>query len=92
MARRCFRWRWEESRGDEHDHWGASTWLFEVDADSRPLRQIEIYDAGPTLRYGPDHAEDEYGFLSRSRLDESARWPLGEVTADEFEAAWTDHP
>lgn len=91
MARRWFKWRWEESRGDAYDHWGASTWLFEVDADSLPQRQIEIYDAGPTLRYGPHLDEDEYGFLGRARLDESQNWPNGEITADEFEEAWTDH-
>lgn len=90
MASRWVKWRWEESRGDENDHWGPSTWLFEVDADSWPLRQIEIYDAGPTLRYGPDHDEDEYGGLGQARLDESENWPRGEITADEFEAAWAD--
>ena len=92
MARRWFKWRWEESRGDENDHWGPSTWLFEVDADSWPLRQIAIYDAGPTLRYGPDRNEDEYGRLGLGRLDESENWPQGEITAAEFEAIWTDRP
>lgn len=90
MAERWFKWRWDESRGDENDHWGPSTWLFEVDADSWPLRQIEVYDAGPILRYGPDHHRDEYGGLGQARLDESENWPEGEITADEFEAAWTD--
>lgn len=91
MGSRWFKWRWDESRGDEHDRWGPSTWLFEVDADSWPLRQIEVYDAGPTLRYGPGHDKDEYGHLGQARLDESENWPQGEITADEFEAAWTGH-
>ncbi len=90
LASRWFRWRWDESRGDEYGHWGPLTWLFEVDADSWPLRQIEIYDAGPSLRYGPDHDEIEYGFLGKARLDEAENWPLDEITANEFEAAWID--
>jgi hypothetical protein len=68
-----------------------STWFFEVDADSWPLRQVEIYDDGPTLRYGPEHDEDEYGSLGQARLNESESWPQGEITASEFEAAWTDY-
>lgn len=91
MARRWFKWRWEEPRDDEHAYWGPSTWLFEVDSDSWPLRQIEIYDAGPTLHYGPGHDEDEYGFLRKARLDESENWPQGEITSDDFEAAWAEH-
>lgn len=64
--------------------------MFEVDQNAWPLRQIEIYDDGPTLCYGSDHHEDEYGRLGQARLDESEKWPRGEITVDEFEAAWTN--
>ena len=90
MGRRWFSRRWEESRGDENDHWGPSSWLFEVNADAWPVRQIEIYDSGPTLRYAPDHIEDEYGCLGQGPLDQSGNWPLGEITAAQFEEAWSD--
>jgi hypothetical protein len=50
-----YRRRWEESRGDADDAWGGSTWYFEVGDDGTPIRQIEIYDLGPTFRYGPGH-------------------------------------
>jgi len=60
---RYFRRRWDESRGDHSDHWGAATYLFEVDSVGRPIRQLEIYN-GTRLRYDSEHSEDEYGFLS----------------------------
>jgi hypothetical protein len=88
MPRRYFKRRWEESRDDRHDSWGASTWYFEVDEEGWPTRQLEVYDAGPTLRYGPGHAEDAAGRLSQSQLDELEDWTPWTVTADEFERAW----
>jgi hypothetical protein len=44
---RFFRRRWEDSRGDEFDAWGAATYLFEVGDNGWPVRQIQVYDAGP---------------------------------------------
>lgn len=55
-----------ESRGDEFDAWGHSVWYFEVDNDGRPVRQIEVYDTGPVLRYRPGHEEDQYGALGQA--------------------------
>jgi hypothetical protein len=80
--------RWEESRGDQHDVWGASTWYFEVDEDNHPIRQVEIYDKGPTLRYGPEHDEDQYGFLSYARFDDIGDWLSWTIPEAEFELAW----
>lgn len=37
-----------------------------------------------------EHYEDEYGYLGQARLNESDSWLQGEITAAEFEAAWTD--
>jgi hypothetical protein len=88
MSTRWFRRRWEESRGDAFDAWGASTWFFEVGADGWPVRQVEVYDEGPTLRYGPDHDEDEYGGLGRARLDEFEDWAPWAISSEDFEEAW----
>jgi hypothetical protein len=83
-----YRRAWDESRGDAHDAWGASEWLFEVDDGGLVLRQIEIYDAGPTLRYNEERPEDEFGGLSMAPLD-SAEWEPFSITVAEFERAWT---
>lgn len=88
VATRFFKRRWEQSRGDQYDAWGASTWFFEIEDDGYPVRQIEAYDRGPTLRYGPGHDEDEYGFLSYAQFEEDEDWARWEITPAEFEQAW----
>jgi hypothetical protein len=85
---RFFRRRWDESRGDEFDDWGPATYLFEVDVDMWPTQQIEVYDFGPILRYGPEHVEDEHGGLGEVRLDELEDWSEWEMSAIEFERVW----
>lgn len=47
--------RWDEPRGDEYDHWGFSWWFFETTVDGEVLRQIEVYDSGPSHRYDQEH-------------------------------------
>ena len=54
MTTRYFKRPWTESRGDQFDKWGYANYFFEVDANGYAIRQIEDYDKGPTLRYGPD--------------------------------------
>lgn len=88
MTTRWFKRRWDESRGDDFDSWGSATYFFEVATDGWPRRQVEVYDDGPTLRYGPDRVEDEYGGLGQARLDEFEDWARWEVSRPEFEAAW----
>ena len=89
MQLRWFRRRWEEFRGDRFASWGAATYLFEVGPDGWPVRQVEVYDNGPTLRYGPDHPEDEFGQLRQARLDDGEDWTPWTITAEEFEEAWS---
>jgi hypothetical protein len=54
----------------------------------RPVRQIEIYDHGPSLRYGPDRVEDEYGQLGVEALGDPDEWSRWVISAEEFERAW----
>lgn len=84
---RYFKRYWDESRGDEHDAWGCAWWYFETDDTGVVVRQIEIYDAGPTLRYHDCRLDDEFGMLSDQPLDfsEFARF---EITQDEFTRVW----
>lgn len=89
MPSRFFRRRWDESRGDEFDGWGHSVWYFEVGPDGWPVRQIEAYDNGPVLRYGPGHEEDRYGGLGQASLDEPDQdWSSHMIARETFERAW----
>jgi len=78
---------WNDDRGDDYSHWGASVWFFEVGEDGFPVRQLEVYESGVILRYGPDHPEDEFGMLSLVSLDAVEFSPFV-ISATEFEAAW----
>lgn len=89
MELRWYRRRWEESRGDAFASWGATTYFFEVGPDGWPLRQVEVYDDGPTLRYGPDHPEDEFGQLGHDRLDRDENWTPWTIPVEVFSEAWS---
>lgn len=86
---RYFKRRWEENRGDARSDWGASWWLFEVNEQGEPSRQIEIYDHAPATCYGPDLIEDADGGRAYDRLDGLEDWTRWEISAAEFEAAWS---
>ncbi|WP_169952787.1 hypothetical protein [Microbispora sp. H11081] len=93
MNGQFYRRRWDESRGDEFDDWGHSVWYFEVDDDGCPVRQVEVYDAGPVLRYGPEHKEDRYGGLGQASLfDPDEDWKQFVITRDMFERVWESPP
>lgn len=90
MPNRFYRRRWDETRGDEFDNWGHSVWLFEVGCDGWPVRQVEIYDVGRVLRYGPNHPEDHYGGLGEASIYDSGDQRNDfEITEAEFEREWT---
>jgi hypothetical protein len=82
-----FRRPWDETRGDERDAWGLSVWYFETDSDGNVIRQIEAYDHGPTLRYGPGREVDEFGQLSDQPID-TIEFAEFEIPADDFHRAW----
>jgi hypothetical protein len=83
-----FKRQWEESRGDEHADWGASTWYFETEHDMWPIRQIEVYASGTVLQYDRDHIEDVFGGLSEAPLDATEFAPFV-ITQAEFERIWS---
>lgn len=91
MGNRFFRRRWDESRGDQFDNWGGAMYYFEVDDVGLSIRQVEMYDAGPVLRYGPAHEEDEFGQLGATQLDELEDWTTWAITPEDFEVAWSAH-
>jgi hypothetical protein len=79
-------WHWDESTGNEIDHWGTSDWYFEIGVDGYVSKQLEIFASGDALYYGDDHIEDKYGMLSEGKfelLDEGEK----EITQSEFEKA-----
>jgi hypothetical protein len=89
MDGRFYRRRWDDSRGDEFDGWGPSVWYFEVGNDGWPVRQVEVYDSGPVLRYGPGHEQDRYGGLGEASLDDPDEdWSPFAITQEAFERAW----
>jgi hypothetical protein len=89
MPNRFYRRRWDETRGDEFDGWGHSLWYFETDDKGWPVRQVEVYDAGRLLRYGPGHDEDRYGGLGQVSLyDSDEDWSTFEIAETEFERVW----
>jgi hypothetical protein len=80
--------RWDDNQGELRAGWGGSWWYFEFDPDGSISRQIEIYDNGMRLRYGPDRLEDANGRLGEGRRQHMDMPGALEMTADEFEAVW----
>ena len=87
MDKLYFRRRWEETRGDEFDDWGFSTWYFETDLKGLPIRQVECYDNGKVLKYDNIKQFDNYGQLGEHELDLS-EFNKFEITNDVFESIW----
>jgi hypothetical protein len=88
VSERFFRRPWHETRGDQYDSWGASTWYFEVGDDGRITRQVECYAHGPSLRYSDERPEDEYGALGEGVMDEFEDWSPWAIAKAEFEEIW----
>ncbi len=82
-----YRGIWNETRGDEFDGWGTSTWFFELDNENYPNRQIEIYKNGMRLKYDRFNIEDQYGGLGDQKLDLD-EMNGSEISKELFEAEW----
>ena len=85
-----FKAKWNETRGDKYDNWGTSIWLFELDNENLPLRQIEIYHNGKRLKYDRVNFQDKFGSLGDQALNiEEINSMNGvEITLDEFDIEW----
>jgi len=79
--------RWNETRGDRHDSFGASWWYFEIDNECNVIRQVEQYDDGPILGYNARNSHDEFGGLSTQPLA-SALLDYDFITDGEFAQLW----
>jgi hypothetical protein len=91
--KRYFKYRWNETRGDEFDDWGFSTWYSEFDEDFYASRQLEIFDNGNILKYNGEHFSDEFGMLGDKSLSFEELKDSGsvEISQDEFANTWASH-
>jgi hypothetical protein len=83
--RKC---RWDEPRAEPYGAWGCSWWFFEFGPDGTLTRQVEVYDNGVRLRYGPDHLADKFGKRGAARLQDMEMPGAQVLTAEEFETVW----
>lgn len=83
-----FRYQWNDTRGDEFNDWGISTYWFEMGNDGYVTRQMEVYENGIILKYDYSHTNDEYGFLADQPLEP---WEIEiiEIPFEEFEHEWS---
>lgn len=89
MSTRYFRRRWDDARADAWSAWGPSWWLFETDGEGKVLRQLEVYEDGPALRYSDEHPSDQYGARSSvTCLWELEDWGEFEIDRATFESLW----
>ena len=84
---RYFKRYWNESPSGARGDWGSSWWYFETDDAGVVIRQVEIYERGPKLRYSEAHQEDEFGGLSEVALDLTEFAQFG-IAAEDFERVW----
>ena len=87
---RYYRGRWDEDRGDQFAHWGASDWYFEVEPDNTVVKQMEVYDGGTVLKYDLQHLSDSFGMLTDKEFD-PVGFPCTEIAREAFESAWSTH-
>jgi hypothetical protein len=88
MKMRYFKRHWEETL-DEIDEWGTSDWYFELNSEGTPLRQVQKYENGKTLKYDENHIEDEYGGLGDQELD-LEEFKEFEISEDDFLIIWNN--
>ncbi len=79
--------KWNETRGDEYDHWGNSIWYFEIDNNGNVKRQVEEYSIGIRIRYDTKFSSDRYGMLSDVELDLSDN-EFKSIPVAEFNNIW----
>lgn len=82
-----FKRKWNETRADEFESWGTSTWYFEVGTDGYPIKQIELYENGNRLKYHSEKTFDDYGGLGDQALDVN-EFKSFEIEKTEFDNEW----
>jgi len=82
-----YRKHWPEKRTDQYAIWGHSDWYFESRPDGTVVRQVEVYENGPALRYDETHPQNEYGRLAETRL-ELSQFAGCEIPAEAFTTVW----
>ncbi|WP_430816394.1 hypothetical protein [Carboxylicivirga sp. RSCT41] len=89
MKMNYIRRKWNETRGDEYDHWGNSIWYFETEKDGTVKRQVEEYSIGIIIRYDSEFSHDNYGMLSDMKLDLSDT-EFESIPEADFNKKWTE--
>ena len=84
---RYFKRYWNEPRFGSGSEWGCSWWYFEADRAGVVSRQVEVYDAGPTLRYSTAQPTGEHGSLTDQPLDLN-EFAAFEIPRANFEQVW----
>lgn len=84
---RYFKRFWNESRGDEYDHWGTCMYYFETDDLGWPMRQIEEYQNGVVSKYDRNKIQDKFGALADQQL-ELEEFDKYEIEESEFQRMW----
>lgn len=87
MKMTYYKYRWDESRGDQFEDWGKSWLLIEVANDNYLNRQIEIYDNGKILKYSREKLTDEFGGLGDQKFNLN-EFHGEECSSLEFESQW----
>ncbi len=82
-----YKYKWNESRGDQFDSWGFSLWYIEIGEDNYYNRQVTIFDNGKILKYSENKLEDEFGGLGEGKFDLSEFDGI-ECSKNEFEENW----
>jgi hypothetical protein len=79
---------WNESRGDQYDHWGETWYFFEInESDGFAERQINLYTNGNSTKYDRgDFIDDKYGFLCDLPIEITSE--SLEISKEEFETEW----
>ena len=83
-----FKRDWEETRGDEFDNWGTSTFYFETDETGLPIKQLEKYQNGQVLKFDQINPLNQFGMLSDQTLDLD-EFKNFEITKEEFQNIWS---
>ena len=77
-----------ESRRDRQDRFGQLTSYFEIDAVNNVIRQIDVFDNGPTVGYDRKYKSDEFGRLRNTPLEISDE-EFVPVTVETFNEHWS---